>query len=95
MIELNILMKKLLIQIHHLNTILSDTEYYIEICLDDENKLIEILSLLQYIHAKTEITSLCIEEIKQNKSNDYLEKVYKENELAIANFKNNFQSILG
>jgi hypothetical protein len=92
--ELNIIMKKFLIQIQHLNAILNDTEHYIEYCLKNDDKLIEILDLLQYINAKTEITLLCIEEIKLNKANGYLEKIYKENELAIKDFKKNFHSIV-
>lgn len=91
--ELNIIMKKFLIQVQYLNAILSDAEYYIECCLDNERKLVDILNLLEYIYAKLEISSLCIEEIKQNKSNSYLEKICQENEIAIRDFKSNFQQI--
>jgi hypothetical protein len=91
--ELNIIMKKFLIQVQYLNAILNDAEYYIEYCLDDERKLVDILNLLEYIHAKLEISSFCIEEIKQNKSNNYLDKICQENDIAIKNFKNDFQQI--
>lgn len=91
--ELNIIMKKLLIQTHYLNTILNDTEKYIEEFINDANKIIEIINILELLNMKIEISSICIEEIKNNISADYMYKICQDNDMTIKSFKKRIEKI--
>ena len=91
--ETNILMKKMLIQLQHFNNYLTDTEIYIEMFLHSERQLEALLLLLEYMYAKSEITSLCIDEIRRNVSGEKIKKIVKENDEAIKTFKEKIEKL--